>query len=85
MESIMRQVIALVAILPVLALAAPAASAAGTGKFCLKGTGAEMNCTFADMASCDKAKKGTETCVANTSSTTGSGTTTTSPTSPMKK
>jgi hypothetical protein len=77
----MRSVIILAAALSAAGLASSAASAAGTEKFCLKGPGTEMNCTYATMASCDKAKKGTETCVANPSSTTGSDTTT----SPMKK
>jgi hypothetical protein len=79
MEITMRHVIALAAILSALVLAVPVASAAGTGKFCLKGEGTEMNCNFRTMASCDKARKGNATCVANSSSTTGSGTTSTKP------
>jgi Protein of unknown function (DUF3551) len=74
MESTMRHVIALAAILPVFALAASAASAADNGKYCLKGPGTTMNCTYQTMASCDKAKKGTETCIDNPANTTGSGT-----------
>lgn len=67
----MRHIIALAAIVSAFALAGPA-SAAGTAKFCLKGPGSTINCSYQTMASCDKAKKGTETCVANPSSTTGS-------------
>jgi Protein of unknown function (DUF3551) len=78
----MRQIIMLGAVFSALALSAPIATAAGTGKFCLKGPGMKDNCTFQTMAACAKAKKGTETCVANSSSTTGSGTTSTKP---MKK
>ena len=71
----MRYVFTLAAILSGLALAAPGASAAGTGKFCLKGPGTEMNCNYQNLASCDKARTGTQTCVANPASTVGSGTT----------
>jgi hypothetical protein len=73
MESTMRHVIALAVILPV-ALAASAASAAGTGKYCLKGPGKTLNCQYQTMAACDKVKKGSQTCVSNPSSTTGMGT-----------
>jgi hypothetical protein len=83
MESMMRYVIALAAILPAFAFAASAASAAETGKYCLKGPGTKIECTYETMASCDKAKKGSETCVANPASTTGSGSSESS--SPMKK
>jgi hypothetical protein len=76
----MRLFITVAAVAASLALAGSAASAAGTQKFCLKGPGTALNCTYETMASCDKAKKGTETCVANPSSTTGTGTT-----SSMKK
>lgn len=69
----MRQILALAAILSAFALAAPAASAAGSAKFCLKGPGSVSNCTFQTMAACEKAKKGTQTCAANPASTTGSG------------
>jgi Protein of unknown function (DUF3551) len=69
----MRQIIALAAVLSAFALAAPAASAAGSGKFCLKGPGSTMQCSYQTMASCEKAKKGTQTCAANPASTTGSG------------
>ncbi len=89
MESTMRHVIALSFILPVFALAASAASAADAGKFCLKGPGTTMNCTYETMASCDKAKIGTESCVANPgnpASTTGSGADgSSSPMSPTQK
>jgi len=70
----MRHILALAAILSAFALAAPAASAAGSGKFCLKGPGSTMNCTYQTMAACTQAKKGTQTCVSNPASTTGSGT-----------
>ncbi len=56
-----------------------AASGAGTGKFCLKGPGAAMNCQYQTMAACDKAKKGAQSCIANPSSTTGSGMTKSGP------
>ncbi len=87
MESMMRHVIALAAILPAFALAASAASAAETGKYCLKGPGTTMECTYETMASCDKAKSGTETCVANPASTTGSDAngSNSSPMSPTQK
>jgi Protein of unknown function (DUF3551) len=75
----MRQIVLLGAVFSALALSAPIATAAGTGKFCLKGPGMKENCTFQTMAACTKAKKGTETCIPNASSTTGSGTTSTSP------
>ncbi len=80
----MRHVIALAVILLAGSLTASAASAAGTGKYCLKGPGATLNCNYQTMASCDKAKTGAQSCVANPSSTTGSGMTK-STTSPAKK
>jgi hypothetical protein len=83
MESMMRYVIALAAILPAFALAASASSAAETGKYCLKGPGTTISCNYETLASCDKAKKGAETCVSNPNSTTGSGSSDSS--SPMKK
>jgi Protein of unknown function (DUF3551) len=60
----MRHVISLATAISVLALAGTAASAAGTGKYCLKGPGM-MNCIYQDMTSCTKAKTGTQTCVVN--------------------
>ena len=70
----MRKMIALAAVLSAFALAAPAASAAGTsGKYCLKGPGAQMNCRFETMAACNDNKQDTQTCVPRTASTTGSG------------
>ena len=57
MESTMRYVMALAAILPALAFAASATSAAETGKFCLKGPATTINCTYDTMASCDKAER----------------------------
>jgi hypothetical protein len=88
MESTMRHIITVAFILPVFALAASAASAASasasdTGKYCLKGAGSTIECTYETMASCDKAKKGTETCIANPEGTTGSGSSESS--SPIKK
>jgi Protein of unknown function (DUF3551) len=80
----MRSMITLAAVVSAFALAAPAASAAGSGKYCVKGPGSALNCNFQTIASCDKAKKGTQTCVANPSSTTGSGMSPSS-TSPVKK
>lgn len=68
----MRHVIALAVILPI-ALAASAASAAGTGKYCLKGPGKTLKCQYQTMASCEKAKKGSQACIKHTGSTTGSG------------
>jgi hypothetical protein len=74
MESMMRKMITLAAVLSAFALAIPAASAAGmSGKYCLKGPGSKMNCKFETMASCTKAKKGAQSCVTK-ASTTGSGT-----------
>jgi hypothetical protein len=86
----MRQIIALAAILSAVALSAPApaASAAGSGKFCLNGPGTTKNCNYQTIAACEKAKKGTQTCAANPSSTTGAGSSSMSKTpssSPMKK
>ena len=77
----MRSVIMVVTFLAATGLAVSSASAAGSSKYCLKGPGAKMNCKYQTMASCDKAKKGTQTCVANPTSTTGSGMNT----SPTKK
>ncbi len=74
MESTMRKMIALAAVLSAFALAAPAASAAGmSGKYCLKGPGSQINCQFATMDACNDHKQGTQTCAARTASTTGSG------------
>ena len=76
MEHTMRKILALAAVLSAVALAAPAASAAGmssNGKFCLNGPGTAKNCSYQTMAACEKAKKGTQTCAANTASTTGAG------------
>ncbi len=74
MESTMRHVIVFAAILPALALTTTAASAAGSGKFCLQGPGSTINCNYQTMASCDKAKKSGQSCIANPG-TTGAGTT----------
>ena len=81
----MRSMITVAAILSAFALAAPAASAAGSGKYCIKGPGTSLNCSFQTMASCDRAKKGPQTCVANPSSTTGSGSMSPSSSGTMKK
>ena len=72
MEKMMRTILALSAALAVAALTAPVASAAGSGKYCLKGPGSTMKCNYKTMAACDKAKKGSQSCVENTS-TTGAG------------
>ena len=69
----MRSVITAAALLAAIGLAVSSASAAGSGKYCLKGPGAKMDCKYQTMASCDKAKKGSQSCVTNTASTTGSG------------
>jgi Protein of unknown function (DUF3551) len=70
----MRKMLTLAAVLSAFALAVPAASAAGmSGKYCLKGPGSKMNCKYQTMASCTKAKKGTQTCVSSAASTTGAG------------
>jgi hypothetical protein len=69
----MRQILALAAVLSAFAIAAPAASAAGSGKYCLNGPGAASKCSYQTMASCEKAKAGQQTCAANPTSTTGSG------------
>jgi len=74
MESMMRKMLTLAAVLSAFALVVPAASAAGmSGKYCLKGPGSKMSCKYQTMASCTKAKKGSQTCVASSSSTTGAG------------
>ena len=69
----MRKILALAAVFSAFAMAAPAASAAGSGKFCLNGPGTTQNCSYQTMAACEKAKKGSETCAANSTSTTGAG------------
>ena len=73
MEHTMRQILALAAVLSAIAMTAPAASAAGSGKFCLSGPGSAQKCSYQTMAACEKAKKGQQTCAANSSSTTGAG------------
>ena len=78
-DKMRRIIIAFAATFSVAALSATVASAAESSKFCLKGPGLTDNCTYQTMAACEKAKKGTESCVANPSSTTGSGTTSTTP------
>lgn len=69
----MRHMVLLAAALAAAGLTASAASAAGSGKYCLKGPGEQMNCAYQTMAACDKAKGSSQSCVANPSSTTGSG------------
>jgi hypothetical protein len=71
MEIIMRYLLSLVVILSALAFASTA-SAAGTGKYCLRGPGGTLNCKYQTMASCNKVKKSTQACVAR-ASTTGAG------------
>jgi Protein of unknown function (DUF3551) len=65
MESIMRHFISLATVISVLAFAATTASAAETGKYCLKGPGTMMNCIYQNMASCNKARTGAQLCVVN--------------------
>lgn len=87
MEHTMRKILALAAVLSAIAMTAPAASAAGSGKFCLNGPGTTKSCTYQSMAACDKAKKGQQTCAEE--GTTGAGTSQSAPIgnsgSPMKK
>ncbi len=52
--------------------AAAPRSATGTGKFCINGAGGALNCQYASLSACQKAAKGSETCQARPSSTTGS-------------
>ena len=73
MEHTMRKIIALAAVLSAVAFAGTAANAAGAGKFCLNGPGSQSQCSYQTMASCEKAKKGTQTCAANSAATTGAG------------
>jgi len=77
MEHTMRQILALAAVLSAIAMTAPAASAAG-GKFCLNGPGTSKNCNYQDMAACEKAKKGQQTCAAD-AGTSGAGTSQSAP------
>jgi hypothetical protein len=75
MECTMHKMIAVATVLSAFALAIPAASAAGmSGEYCLKGPGSQMDCKFATIDACNDNKQGTQTCVARTASTTGSGT-----------
>ena len=46
--------------------------ATGTGKFCISGAGGALNCQYASLSACQKAAKGSETCKARPSATTGS-------------
>ena len=46
--------------------------ATGTGKFCINGASGALNCQYASLSACQKAAKGSETCPARPSSTTGS-------------
>jgi uncharacterized protein DUF3551 len=78
MEHTMRKILALAAVLSAIAMTAPVASAAGSGKFCLNGPGASKNCTYQSMADCDKVKKGQQTCAAD-AGTTGAGTSQSAP------
>ena len=54
------------------AMGSGATQATGTGKFCISGPGGALNCQYASLAACQKAVKGSETCQARPSSTTGS-------------
>lgn len=68
----MHKMIAVAAVLFGFALASPAASAAGTGRYCLVGPGQQMNCNFATIDACNDNKQDTQSCVAR-ASTTGMG------------
>ena len=84
----MRTATATLLAIAAIAMTTTVASAAstGSGKFCLKGgPDGALNCQYQTMATCEKAKTGTQTCVANPSSTTGSGMGTTSPSGSMGK
>jgi len=48
------------------------ASVTGTGKFCIKGAAGALNCEYASLSACQKVAKGSETCQARPSGTTGS-------------
>lgn len=74
----MRQILALAAVLSAIAMTAPAASAASGGKFCLNGPGTSKSCNYQDMAACEKAKKGQQTCAAD-AGTSGAGTSQSAP------
>jgi hypothetical protein len=49
-----------------------AVHATGTGKFCISGAAGALNCQYASLSACQKAAKGSETCKARPSATTGS-------------
>jgi len=68
----MRKILTLAVILSAVAVTAPA-NAAGSAKFCLNGPGTQSTCNYQTMAACEKAKKGTQTCVENPTATTGAG------------
>ena len=68
----MRKILALAAVLSAVALTA-SANAAGSAKFCLNGPGTQSTCNYQTMAACEKAKKGSQTCVENPTATTGAG------------
>jgi hypothetical protein len=48
------------------------AAVTGSGKFCIKGPGGALNCEYASLSACQKVAKGSQTCEARPSSTTGS-------------
>jgi hypothetical protein len=73
----MRHMIALAAVVAVAALTVPASAQQGSGKFCLKGPGTAMKCSYQTMAACDQAKKGGQSCIQNSGATTGAGSPTT--------
>jgi hypothetical protein len=50
------------------------ATTAGTGEYCIKGANGAQNCSFADLASCQKAAAGKGSCEPNTKSSATTGT-----------
>ena len=70
----MRKMIVLAPALSAFGLAIPGASAAtmGSGKYCLKGPGSQMDCRYQTVDACNDHKQGTQTCVSR-ASTTGMG------------
>lgn len=69
----MQKLFVVAAVLGSFAMAAPIASAAamssGNGKYCLKGPGETMHCNYQTLASCIKAKSGSQSCVIKESTT----------------
>jgi hypothetical protein len=72
MECATHKMIALAAVLSAFALSIPAATAAGTGTYCVKGPGSHLDCSYQTVAACNDHTQSTQTCVAR-ASTTGMG------------